>query len=167
MQGQALNEALEFQLGSDGLGLCVADHGAERIDYDDPGVGVFHFLNDFVQHGAEVVLQYSLAEIDEMDRAVNFGHVEERELLLIAQHLDGRLAEHGKVQRGSLLAGVGEHHLMRERSFAASGCPGDDIEGVFGEAAAEDFIEAWDAGGKALNFHRGMSFVGIGRRKSL
>ena len=63
---------------------------------------------------AEVLVQNELAEVDEADRAVQFGLVEERELLLVAQHLDGRLAQHGEVQRGMLWGGVGEHELVRE-----------------------------------------------------
>ena len=79
--------------------------------------------------------------------------IEERELLLVAQHLDGRLAQHGEVQRGPLRRGVGEHDLMRQRGLAASGRAGDDVEGIFGQAAAEDLIEPGHAGGQLADNH--------------
>ena len=85
--------------------------------------------------------------------AVHLGVVEERELLLVAQHLDGRLAQHGEVERRPLRGGVGEHDLVRQRGLAASGGAGDDVEGVLGQAAAEDFVEARHAGGQLPDDH--------------
>jgi hypothetical protein len=72
--------------------------------------------------------------------------IEERELLLIAQHLDGRFAQHGEVQRRSPWTGVSEDDLVRQRGLTASGSAGDDVEGVLGQTAAENLIEARHAG---------------------
>src|SRR6185503_17503981 len=47
-----------------------------------------------------------------------------------------------KVNRWSLWRRIGEKDLMRQRGFAATGRTDDDIEGQFGQAAAQDFIEA-------------------------
>ena len=118
-----------------------------------PGVGRLDLLDDRIQDRAEVLLQDDLAEVDEADRAVQLGMVEERELLLVAQHLDGRLAQHGEVQRRPLRGGVGEHDLVRQRGLAASGGAGDDVEGELGQAAAEDLVEARHAGGQLPNGH--------------
>jgi hypothetical protein len=146
VQRQPLDEPLEFHFALAGLGL--AHHGAKGIDHHDLGVGGLDLPDDLVQHGVEVLVEHGLAEVDEPDRAVELGQVEERELLLVAQHLDGRLAQHGEVDRRRLRAGVGEHDLMRQRGLTAPGSAGDDVEGVFGQAAAEDLIEARHAGGQ-------------------
>ena len=58
-----------------------------------------------------------------------------------------------KYSAGRSGAGVGEHDLMRQRGLAAAGGAGDDVEGVLGQAAAEDFIEARHAGGQLPNGH--------------
>ena len=63
----------------------------------------------------------------------------------------------GEVQRRPFGAGVGEHELMRQRGLAASGGAGDDVEGVLGQAAAEDLIEAGHAGGHLPNGHSFLS----------
>ena len=118
-----------------------------------PRLGRLDLLDDGIEDRAEVLVQDDLAEVDEADRSVHLGLVEERELLLVAQHLDGRLAQHGEVQRRPLRGGVGEHDLMRQRGLAASGGAGDDVEGELGQAAAEDLIEARHAGGQLPNGH--------------
>ena len=48
------------------------------------------------------------------------GGVEEGVLLLVAQHLDGRLAEDGEIERRPLRGGVGEHELVRHASSCRS-----------------------------------------------
>ena len=90
VQRQALDKSLEFHFAA--AGLRSPHHGAERVHHDDARVVGLDLLDDLLQNGAEVLFQNDLAEVDEADRAVQFGLVEERELLLIAQHLDGRLA---------------------------------------------------------------------------
>src|SRR6266852_253106 len=155
VQRQALDEPLQFHFGRGGQGL--AHHGAERIHHDDLGVGGFDLFDDRIQNGAEVFFQNEVAEVDEADRAVHLGLIEELELLLIAQHLDGRLAQHREVEYRVVWAGVGEDDLMRQRGLAATGSAGDDVEGVLGQAAAEDFIEARHAGGQSPNGHSFLS----------
>ena len=149
VQGEALDEPLELHFAR--VGLRLAHHGAERVHHDDAGVGRLDLLDDLLQDRAQVLLQHELAEVDEADRAVQLGRVEERELLLIAQHLDGRLAQHGEVQGRPLRGGVGEHDLMRQRGLSASGGAGDDVEGVLGQPAAEDLIQARHAGRQLPN----------------
>ena len=83
-----------------------------------------------------------------MDAVVDFARVEEGELLLVAQHLERRLAEDGEVERGLLARGIGEDDLMRERGLAGARLAHDDVEGVLGDAAAEDQIELVNAGGQ-------------------
>ena len=72
--------------------------------------------------------------------------VEERILLLIAQHLHGGFAEDGEIERRLLRRGVGEDDLVRQRGFAATRRAGDDVEGKFRDAAAQDFVEPAHAG---------------------
>ena len=146
VQRQALDEALELHFA--GAALRLAHHGAERVHDDDARLGGLDLFDDAIENGAEVLVQDALAEVDEAECSIHLGMVEERELLLIAQHLDGRLAQHGEVQRRALRGGVGEHDLMRERGLAASRSAGDDIEGELGQAAAEDLIEAGHSGGQ-------------------
>ena len=151
MQCQALDEALELHFGR--VVQRLAHHGAERVHHDDARFGRIDLLDDGVEDSAEILVQDDLAEVDEADGSVHLGRVEERELLLVAQHLDGRLAQHGEVQRRSLWGGVGEHELMRQRGLTASGSAGDDVERVLGQTAAEDFIKARNAGRQLLNLH--------------
>ena len=82
-----------------------------------------------------------------------FGLIEEAVLLLIAQHLDGGLAQHCEIQCGTLRSGIGKDKLMREGGFTAAGCTRDDIEGIFGQAAAEDLIKSGNTRGELPNFH--------------
>jgi hypothetical protein len=77
--------------------------------------------------------------------------VEEVELLLVAQHLQRRLAEHGEVQRRALGRGQREHDLVRQRGLAAAGLAGDQVERELRQAAAEHLVQAGHAGGQAVD----------------
>ncbi len=79
--------------------------------------------------------------------------VEEGELLLVAQHLDGRLAQNREVECGPLRGGIRKHDLMGEGGFTASGRPGNDIERVFRQPAAQDLIQTGHAGRQAPDRH--------------
>jgi hypothetical protein len=116
--------------------LSLSHHGAERIHDDDAGAGRLDLLDDLGQDGVQIVVEHDLAEVDEANRAVQLVRVEELELLLVAQHLDGRLAQHGEVERGALERGVGEHDLVRQRGLAAARSARDDVEGKFRQATA-------------------------------
>ena len=89
--------------------------------------------------------------------------IEEGELLLIAQHLDGGLPQHGEVQCRPIGGGIGKYDLMRERGFAASRGASDDVEGVLRQAAAQNLIETRNTGRQATN---GDS-VSLARRRSI
>src|SRR5665213_1773797 len=56
-------------------------------------------------------------------------HIEEGELLLIAQHLEGRFANDGEIERGSIGASEGEHNLLRECRLPGAGSAGNEIKG--------------------------------------
>ena len=63
-----------------------------------PGLGRLDLPDDLRQDRVQVLLQHHLAEVDEPDGGVQLGRVEEPELLLVPEHLEGRLAQHGEVQ---------------------------------------------------------------------
>src|SRR5687768_18481127 len=83
-----------------------------------------------------------------MDRVVQLRRIEERVLLLVAQHFQRRLAENGEIERGLLRSRIGKHDLMRERGFAAARRAGDDVEREFRQPTAQNVIEAANAGGQ-------------------
>ena len=97
------------------------------------------------QHGLEAVLEQLGSEVHEADAVEDLGLVEERELLLVAQHLERRLAEDGDVQRRPLGGRGREHDLVRERRLAAAGPAGDQVERELGQSAAEDVVETGDS----------------------
>ncbi len=57
---------------------------------------------DVREHPLQVPGQRVVGQADEMDRLVDLGGVEEVELLLVTQHLQRRLAQHGEVDRRAL-----------------------------------------------------------------
>jgi predicted GIY-YIG superfamily endonuclease len=72
--------------------------------------------------------------------------LEEGELLLVAQHLQRRLAQHGEEQGAPFGRRMGEHDLVRQRRLAAAGRAGDQGKREFGQAAAaKKNIEPGDA----------------------
>ena len=97
VQRQALHEALQLDFAGGGR-LRFADERAERVHEDKARGRFFDFGLDAVENGAEVILQDRVAQVDEADRGFHFAGVEEAELLLVAQHLHGRLAKDGEVQ---------------------------------------------------------------------
>ena len=75
---------------------------AERIHDDDSRRQLFDLGNNRVQHSAQIVTEYLLSEVDEMNHVVHLGHVEEGELPLIAQHLERRLPQQREVDGRAL-----------------------------------------------------------------
>jgi hypothetical protein len=67
-------------------------------------------------------------------------------LLLIAQHFQSGLAQHGEIERWFLRRRVREADLMRQRGFAAPGRAGYDVKGKLRQAAAENIVQARHAG---------------------
>jgi hypothetical protein len=105
-------------------------------------------LDDFLQNRVQILLHHHVAQVDKADGVAQLGFVEERILLLIAQHFQGGFAEDGEIKRGALGRRIGENDLMRHRGFAATRRARDDVEGKFRNAAAQDVVEAAHAGRK-------------------
>ena len=92
---ELLHEAL--QLGLAPLRALRGHRGrAERVDEDKRRIVRLDLLDDARQHAFEIAGQNLRRQIHEADGAVDLFGVEERELLLIAQHLHRRLAEAGE-----------------------------------------------------------------------
>ena len=151
--GQELGEAVEerLHLHFAHIAARLAGQGAKRIQHHDAGVGGRDLRDDLLQHRVQILLQHHVGQVDEADGLAQFGFVEEGKLLLIAQHLEGGFAEHGEVERRFLRRRIGEGDLMRQRGLAATGRAGQDVEGEFRNAAAEDLVEPPHAGRKLVN----------------
>ena len=117
-------------------------HGAKGIHHHDAGLYRRDLFDDFFENRVQVFCQHQVAQVDKPDGFADLGFVEERKLLLIAQHLDGGFAEHSEIECRLLCGRVGENELMCHRRFAATGCAGDDVERKFRNAAAHNVVEA-------------------------
>ena len=126
--------------------MRLAHHGAKGIHHHEARADRRDLLADFLEDRVQILLQHHVGQVDEADRLAQLGFVEERILLLIAQHLHRGLAEDGEVERGFLRRGVGENDLVRQRRLAAARRARDDVEGKFRDAAAEDVVEPAHAG---------------------
>ena len=116
-------------------------------------MGRLDLFDNLREHRPQIIVQHHLAEVDEADAGIELGVIEELELLLIPEHLEGRFPEHGEEQRGTFGGGVGENDLMGQRRLPAAGSAGDDVERELGQAAPEDLIETGHAGGQLPNDH--------------
>ena len=85
------------------------------------------------------------------DAAPNLRGIKKGVLLLIAQHLDRRLAQDADVQSGALRAGIGKDDLMRKGRLAAAGSSGQEVEGILGNAAAKYVIKTGNARGNSAD----------------
>src|SRR6266849_4251341 len=93
-----------------------------------------------------------MRQIDKADRP--FGHlvrVEETELLLVAEHLDWRLAHDREIQRRALARRIREHNLMRQSGLARARRSSDEVEGILRKAPIEHGIEAGRSRWQARN----------------
>ena len=127
---------------------------AEGIDEHQPGADRLDFGRDPLEDGVQVAGQRDIGEIDEVHRAADRAGVEVVELLLVAQHLQGRFAEHGEVQGRPLRRRQREHHLVRQGGLPAAGRAADQVERILRDAAPEDLIQAGDAGNQAIESPR-------------
>ena len=152
VEGEALDEALQLHLASRCSRRRPHDR-AEGVDHDDGGVDLSTSRTMRLQHLAQVLLQHLLAQVDEADVPVHLVRVEEAHLLLVAQHLEGRLAQHREVEGRSLGGGVGEHDLVGQGGLARAGRPGDQVEGVLGETAAQHLVQSRYSSREPLNVH--------------
>lgn len=130
-------------------------HGAEGIHEHQRRFVLFHFGADALQHHVQITLEHFLRQVDQMDRTVDRRVIEEIELLLVAQHLQRRLAQHRQIQSRALRCRHREHHLMSERGLAAAGRPRNEVERELRQAAAQHFVQARHAGRQAIDFHFG------------
>ena len=98
------------------LAVLPVDFGqyrAERI-HKHKGRAPGLYLGGYArQHLLKVALGQLGAQIDEMHAAAHLVECKKRKLLLVTQHLPGRLAQGGKKQRGLLGRGQGKHQLVR------------------------------------------------------
>ena len=145
--GQLLHEVLQIEAAAR-RSLHSLGHRSKRIDDHHARAGRFHFLDDACQKLLQRSVHQVLAQVDVADRLVHSGHIEEAELLLIAQHLEGRLADDGNVERGTGGAGQGEHDLLRERRLPRAGSAGNDIERELRHTATQNLVEPRNARGK-------------------
>src|SRR5207249_3161511 len=116
------------------------------IDDNDARVDGGDLSGNLIQDRVQTSLQYQVGEVNKADVRAHPGFVEERILLLIAQHLQGGFAQDGEIKRRLLGRPVGEGDLMRQRGFAASGRASDNVERKFRDAAAQNVVEAAHAG---------------------
>jgi hypothetical protein len=66
--------------------------GTEGVHEDERCMPRFDLGDDAAQQRIEVTREYCLGQVAEVNRLLKLGPVEEIELLLVAQHLQGRLA---------------------------------------------------------------------------
>ena len=148
--GQLLHEVLQIEVAV----LCPLGslgHRSKGIDNHHAGARRFDFLNDAFQELLQRAVHHVLAQIDVADRLIHAGHIEEGELLLIAQHLEGGSPTTVKYSAGTAGTGEGEHDLLRERRFPRAWSAGNDIEGELRQAPTQDLVESRNACGKSAN----------------
>ncbi len=111
----------------------------------------FHLSDDSLPHLFQPTLHGLLGQVDEPERTVDRLTIEEIELLLVPEHLQRRLAQHGEIKRGSLRGRKCKHNLVRKGRLAATRRARDQVERELGKPAAEDVIEPGNAGVQAIN----------------
>jgi len=114
-----LDEVLQIEIPLlRSLGLSDRSKG---VDDHNGWARRFDFVDDARQELIQCAADDVLAEIDEADRLIHSFHIEERVLLLIAQHLEGWLAHNGEVHGVTFRTGKAKHDLLRERGLARAG----------------------------------------------
>src|ERR1019366_7340190 len=142
--GEALDERLHFNFARPAR-RC-AHHGAKGIHHHDARIDRRDPLGNFIENCIQILSQYHVAEVDKADGVAKLGFVEERILLLVAQHFYGGFAKDGEKERGVFRRGIGENNLMNQGGFAAPRRAGDDVERKLRDTAAQDVVEAVHAG---------------------
>src|ERR1700722_8421302 len=140
VNAELLNELLQAQRALRLMSRFDHDR-TERVDEDQPRRRRLDFADNTRQHLVEIAGRYFIAQIDEANRLGDLLGVEERKLLLIAQHLQRRFSQHGEEQRRALLGGQSEHDLVGKRRLTGTRGSHDEIEGEFRDAAAQNRIE--------------------------
>jgi hypothetical protein len=141
VEAQALDEVLELHLAVvEGL----PDHATKRVHEHELRVRRLDLLDDDVQGPLRDRFEHLRSQVQEANTGRNLGGIEERELLLIAQHLDRRFPQDRDVQRVTLGARAREHDLVGQRRLTAPRAAGDQVEGELGKPAAQHLVEARD-----------------------
>jgi hypothetical protein len=142
-----LHEVLQVEL-VEGTGRDVADDRAERIDEHEARVSLVDLAHDAFESFFQAAFEEVFPEVDESNAVIDLIGVEEGELLLIAEHLERRLAENREIDRRPLLGGIGEHDLVREGRLAATRPARQQVEGELGQAPAQYTVEPLDSRGE-------------------
>ena len=151
-QREALHEVRQLHLAGSVRPSVLRTMARKESTTTMRRVRPLELLHDGLQHLRHPAVERLLTEVDEANRAVaDLGGVEEGVLLLIAKHLDGRLADDAEVHGLSLGARVREHDLVAERRLAAPRAAGDQVEGELRNPAAQHLVEARHAGGQFAN----------------
>lgn len=104
-----------------------------------------HLRDDCFQRLFEA-LENRLTQVDEMDAVIDFGEIEERELLLVTQHLQRWLPDDREIQRRSFRRRIRKQDLMTKRGLPGSRVARNQVERVLGKSAAENVVELRKAG---------------------
>ena len=145
---QPLHEVLEL---GDRVAARRTCHRTKAVDDDERRPHPLHLSLDGGKQIIEIAGNHSLAQVDEVDVLANPLDVEERELLLVSQQLQRRLAEHRDVERRSLGRRVREDELLHQRRLARPRTAGDHAERVLRQSAPEHLVEARHAGLQATD----------------
>jgi len=119
----------------------AGDQRPDGVDDHDAGIEALHLALDGFEDSLEAALQGFFIEVDEADELGDLVAVEERELLLIAQHLEGRLAQHREEEHPAPGGAAGEGDLVRQGRLARPGAAGDQVERVLGEPASDHGVK--------------------------
>ena len=145
MLRELLNEASHRDRAVERRRRQLPHHRTKRIDGDERGQPFPDLGDDALEDRVEASGGRFRGQIDEAHRRRNARRIKERELALVADHLDRRLAEHREVQRRAFGRGVREQHLLNERRLAGAGRSGDHIKGILTKAAPHDGVESGNA----------------------
>src|SRR5690348_12241638 len=109
---------------------------------------LLHRVGDEAQPRGKAATPYRVPQIEVDHVAAHVRRIEEAELLLVAQELDGWLAQDGEVERGSLWRAGMEEHLVRERRLACPRSAGDDRQREARQAPTQDLVQVRHARGE-------------------
>ena len=163
---QLLDKLLQVAVGAvpGRLGL---DHRTERVDKHQRRIVAGDLFDDAAQHPAQITGHRVLGQADEAHAVVDRCAVKKLELLLVAQHLERRLAQHREIECRPLGRGQRKHDLVRERGLAAARKPGDQVERELGQATAQQLIQAKYTGGQLVDLDFGVHQASLLLRKAM
>lgn len=147
LERETLNELLEREGGGALRAPVRAADRSKRVDDDDLRSLALDLARDPLQDLGQVPLHDLGTEIDELDGGTGELRIEEAKLALVAEHLQGRLAEYREIQRRSLDGGIREHDLVGQRRLSRARAAGDQVEREFREPTSEHDVEAGHSAG--------------------